>query len=168
MKIITISGSAMKGSSNARLLDRLSEMRMDIDISRCSLPNSLPLFQAHLDRNPLPPEVRAWREAVGESDAVIFCTPEYLHNIPAVLKNALEWLTTSGELANKKVLAMTFTPHEPRGEKALQSLIWSLNALDARIEGGLSVYKSEINLDLDFSSEIREILEESINMLLPQ
>ena len=56
-----------------------------------------------------------WRKILQESDAVIISIPEYIHNIPALIKNALEWVTTSGEFLGKKVLPITFTPHEPRG-----------------------------------------------------
>jgi NAD(P)H-dependent FMN reductase len=35
---------------------------------------------------------KAWAERVGKADGVIIVTPEYNHNIPAVLKNALDWV----------------------------------------------------------------------------
>ena len=108
-----------------------------------------------------------------QSDAVIITTPEYIHNLPALLKNALEWLTTSGELAQKRVLAMTFTPHSPRGEKAMQSLLWSLQALDANVVVQLPLYQNEIEFEFDKTEAIienkeAEILMEAINLLVTQ
>jgi NAD(P)H-dependent FMN reductase len=39
------------------------------------------------------PEVVKWLDKVNEFDAFIFVTPEYNHSIPAVLKNAIDYLT---------------------------------------------------------------------------
>lgn len=129
---------------------------------------SLPLFQAEQDKHPWPKEVHQWRTAVANADALIISTPAYLYNLPAVLKNGLEWLTTSGELLQKPTLAITLTPHPPRGEKAMQSLLWSLQALEARVVGQLPLYLSEIiveNEQMELGKEIEELLRESILLL---
>lgn len=39
------------------------------------------------------PAVKPWLDKISEFDAYIFVTPEYNHSIPAVLKNALDYLT---------------------------------------------------------------------------
>jgi NAD(P)H-dependent FMN reductase len=36
--------------------------------------------------------VQRWTAQIGEADAYIFVTPEYNHGIPAVLKNAIDWV----------------------------------------------------------------------------
>jgi len=108
------------------------------------------------------------RQQVSSADAVIFCTPEYIHNIPAVLKNCLEWLTSSGELMHKKVLAMTYTPAPPRGEKAMQSLLWSLGALEARIIASLPLYQTEVqvvNKEIQGDIETIEMITEAFRLL---
>ncbi len=38
------------------------------------------------------PDGKAWAERVAKADGVIIVTPEYNHNVPAVLKNALDWV----------------------------------------------------------------------------
>jgi len=38
------------------------------------------------------PAVRAWTEAIGESDGFIIVSPEYNHGYPAALKNALDYV----------------------------------------------------------------------------
>ena len=113
--------------------------------------------------------VAEWKKALNHSDAVIICTPEYIHNLPALLKNALEWITKSGELVGKKVLALTFSPNPPRGEKAMQSLIWSLQALDARIVAQLPLYQNEMEFDEEgnlVENMQVEMLREAINLLV--
>lgn len=144
MHILTISGSPRAESSNTMLLQQLPQISPNHSFVHTDVLASLPLFTPALDRAPWPEPVLMLRQQVSSADAVIFCTPEYIHNIPAVLKNCLEWLTSSGELMHKKVLAMTYTPAPPRGDKAMQSLLWSLGALEARIVASLPLYQTEV------------------------
>ena len=143
MAILCCSGSVRADSSNLKLLQTIASSfdtyHFDyFDLSR------LPLFLPALDHSPWPAEVLAWREAVAEASAVLITTPAYLQNLPALVKNALEWLVTSGELRGKAVLPVTFCPHPPRGAEAMQAMIWSLQALDARIVGQLPLYQNEM------------------------
>ena len=169
MKILTISGSNREGSSNVKLVAALSFLFPKQYIYKYDEIHDLPVFQADLDKNPIPENVVKWRSVVKESDAVIICTPEYLHNLPASIKNALEWLTTSGELYEKPTLPITFTPNAPRGEKAMQSLLWSLNALNARVVAQLSLFQTEISFDENGKleeGEGRELLENAIQLFI--
>ena len=165
MQIITISGSSRTGSSNSKLLDHLSDLGTEHRYERTDLHFELPLFQAELDSSPLPDSVIRWRKKLSNADALIICVPEYIHNMPAVIKNALEWVTSSGELAGKRVIPMTFTPNEPRGERAMQSLIWSLQALESNVVVELALYKSQIKYDPEISGDGAEMLTEAINLL---
>jgi len=120
------------------------------------------------DKAPFAKTVFEWRKAVKDADAVVIATPEYIHNIPALLKNALEWLTSSGELFEKHVLAITFTPHKPRGEKAMQALLNTLIALKARVVGQLDLYQNEVGFNEDgkiVNDEIIELLSVAIDQL---
>jgi len=165
MQILTISGSSRPESSNTKLLAHFSKLGIPYSFDRVESHFDLPLFRAELDSNPLPAEVKSWREKIANADAVIFCIPEYIHSMPASIKNALEWLTSSGELRNKPVIPITFTPNPPRGEKAMQSLIWSLQALDARIVVQLPLYHSQISYEPNFHGEGVDLLTEAISLL---
>lgn len=143
--IVAINGSANSESSNKLLLQTLSRSFKHI----CSIELvdglwNLPLFSPQLQQAGIPEIVKTLRAKVSMADAVIICTPEYLHNIPAALKNALEWMTESGELCEKPVLPITFTPAPPRGEYAIKSLVQSLQASKARIVADLPLYRNEM------------------------
>jgi len=128
----------------------------------------LPLYSVDADINPIPVIVSEFRSQCADSDAIIISTPEYLHNIPAVLKNALEWLKSNGQLYHKRVLAITLTPKEPRGEKAMNSLLHSLQALEAQIIGSLALYQDELTFHesvIIINDENAEILREAITLL---
>lgn len=147
MSILTICGSSAKASSNRKLLDSITNHFSNDSFTKAIQLNKLPLFTADLDINPYPEIVKKWRSQVANSTGLLISTPVYIYNIPAVLKNALEWLTTAEGIAHKPCLPITYTPHPPRGEKAMQSLLWSLQALDMKIVGQLPLYKNEVYIN---------------------
>ncbi len=157
MKILMISGSNRTDSQNVTLLQTLP-MRFPKHEFQYFDISQLPLFVDQGGDMKYPGICIEWRNAVDVSDIVIICTPEYIHNIPAALKNALEWITQSGELVGKRVLPITYTPSPPRGEKAMQSLVWSLQALDSNIVGQLDLYQSEEGADSLLDLAILELL----------
>lgn len=140
--LLTISGSARPDSSNMRLLVALPALLPMVQFEVFDI-HRLPLFTDQPSLS-IPGDIRSFRAKVSQANGVIIATPEYAHNLPAALKNALEWLVASGELAHKPVLPITFTPHPPRGEKCMQSLCWTLAAMDAQILAQLPLYQSEL------------------------
>lgn len=168
MKILLLSGSSRTDSSNIQLLEALPFLFPQQDFSIFKI-EELPLFTADADHHPWHTKVLEWRSAVATADGVLISTPEYIYNIPAALKNALEWLTTSGDLYHKPMVAMTFLPHALRGKKAMQSLLWSLQALDARVVVQLELYQNEVEFDKEgrlMEGESVEILRGAVEMLL--
>ncbi len=147
MKILTISGSTRVNSTNTDLLKSLSLLNNEHIFQYYSDLQNLPLFHPDIDQSLLPEIVVFFKKKIADADAIIISTPSYLHNIPAVLKNGLEWLSSSGELQAKRVLAITYTPHAPRGQKAMSSLTNTLTALNATIVTTLELYHTDITVD---------------------
>jgi len=146
MKVVTISGSSRPGSTNVALLKALSSRYTDIGFVFFDV-STLPLFIDQGDAIDYPDTVKSWRSTLIDSDALIISTPEYIFNLSAALKNALEWITQSGELLDKKVLPITYLPSRPRGAKAMQSLLWSLQALSSNVVGQLDLYHTDITIE---------------------
>lgn len=168
MKILTLSGSARPSSSNVRLLQAIAAAFPDYSFEHFTKLAELPLFLPDQDHAPWPAAVLEWRQALQAAQAVVITTPEYIHNLPALLKNALEWIASSGELVGKPVLPITFTPHAPRGERAMQSLTWSLQALDARVVAALPLYQNELEKQEEqfiLPTDIREMIAASLQLL---
>lgn len=167
--ILCISGSASSLSSNSELLKLIqTEFNSEFAITVYDKLSSLPLFTPEGLKPGYPNEVQELKTLVERADAIIISTPEYLHNIPAVLKNALEWMTESGELAAKPVLPITFTPAPPRGEYAMKSLIQSLLASKSKIVAELPLHRNECALNngkLSLSQEQKEMIEAAISLL---
>jgi chromate reductase len=168
-RILAISGSASENSSNEQLLSAIAETFLDqYQIEVYSQLATLPLFTPARLKVGVPDTVSELKNLVSEADAVIISTPEYLHNIPAVLKNALEWMTNSGELAEKPVLPITFTPAPTRGEHAMRSLLPSLVASKAKVVAELPLYQNELRSEpgmIELTEEHRFLISEALNLL---
>lgn len=166
-KIVAISGSGNPNSSNIKLINSIINLFESGTINFFDI-SPLPLFKdGH--NGAYPENILKWKRILKNSDGLIIATPEYLQNIPAALKNALEWVTQTGEMFDKKVLPITFTPSPPRGEKAMQSLIWTLQALDAQIVTKLDLYQLDTRISnnkLELNSDVEEVLVEAVKLLL--
>jgi chromate reductase, NAD(P)H dehydrogenase (quinone) len=91
IKILGIAGSLRKGSYNKaalRAAQRLAPSNAAIEIFE-SLTD-IPPYNQDLQNEP-PEPVKALKEKIRASDAVLFVTPEYNYSVPGVLKNAIDW-----------------------------------------------------------------------------
>ena len=83
-------GSLSKESLNrilSRALVRLAPPELEmVEVAI----GDLPLYNRDFDAD-YPPEGRAFKDAVGAVDALLFITPEYNRDIPGALKNAIDW-----------------------------------------------------------------------------
>ena len=168
MKLLTLSGSTRPDSSTLRLLKALALAAPRFDWTEGPVLDTLPLFTPERLAEGKPTSCVVLAKAVQEADVVIIATPEYAHNMPAALKSALEWCVSSGEFSRKQVIAITSTPNAPRGEKCMQSLSWTLQALDATILVEVPIYGAGKGIDADLSvtdPEIKETLEAIVELL---
>ena len=130
-KILAISGSTRKDSSNESILQTIKEIyRETLDVQLFNDIAGLPHFDPDPYPETLPPNVITFRELVAQSDGVIICSPEYVFSLPAVLKNAFEWMVAT-TLSSDKPVALIIASGS--GEKALEQLILIMNTLQAKI-----------------------------------
>nr|WP_223155952.1 NADPH-dependent FMN reductase [Desemzia incerta] len=105
VKTVALVGSLRKDSYNLKLVNHLATTYPELGIEVAEIGN-LPFFNEEIEANP-GQEVRDFQALVKDADAVVIATPEYNASIPAVLKNALDWVSRSGrEMEGKKVLIM--------------------------------------------------------------
>lgn len=164
---LLISGSPHPDSANSRLLRAFAATDTDNSYQFADYLAHLPVFQPQRDKAPWPETVLRWRSDVAAAESVLITTPAYLHNLPGVLKNALDWLASSGELAEKPTLAMTFTPAPPRGKRTMQSLLWSLEALNASIRVQAELYQQDYHLT-DKEARPQDAVREMVEAMLGQ
>lgn len=138
MRILGISGSLQRKSSNAYLLEvAASSLPAGVTFQLFDGLRDLPLFDPDIEKEgDAPATVTALRRAISESDALLIASPEYGHSLPGSLKNAIDWLIGSGELEGKLVAITAAVPIKERGQRGLQALRDTLGAVSARIVGG--------------------------------
>ncbi|MBE7325262.1 NAD(P)H-dependent oxidoreductase [Nocardioides sp. Y6] len=83
-------GSLSSTSINRTLSKALMRLAPD-DLEFTEIPiKDLPHYSPDFDSD-YPPEGLALKQAIADSQAVLFVTPEYNRSIPGVLKNAIDW-----------------------------------------------------------------------------
>lgn len=151
--ILAISGSLKSTSTNTNILRAISKMappNVSVDIFEGL--DSLPHFNPELTDDIEP--VNKFRQQLRLADGVIFSTPEYAFGVPGVLKNALDWLVSSGELNNKPVAAISASPLYSGGDKALASLLLTLTALGVGMGAGSSLSIANIKSKITSAGEV--------------
>jgi NAD(P)H-dependent FMN reductase len=131
---VAISGSLQARSTNTTLVRLAGELGSDeVCVEVCDGLDALPYFNPDIDVEPAPPGVQRLREQIAAADGVLIASPEYAHEMPGVLKNALDWLVSSGELYLKPVAVLCAAPSAERGTYVRQALTQTLDAEGARL-----------------------------------
>ena len=92
------------GSIHGRIGRRLGRIRVYEGLA------THPHYSPELDTPDVPEAVQDWRRRLASADGVAICTPEYAFGMPGSLKNALDWVVSSGELLRKPVAALSASP----------------------------------------------------------
>ncbi|WP_431031218.1 NAD(P)H-dependent oxidoreductase [Plantibacter sp. RU18] len=105
--VLVLVGSLHQGSANGKLAQlAISHAPAGMTLHQYAGLAQLPFYNEDIERN-LPANVGALREAAEAADAILFVSPEHNGTIPAVLKNAIDWLSRpvygSGALTGKPV-----------------------------------------------------------------
>jgi chromate reductase len=135
-RLLGLSGSIRKASTNAAILQTLAE-RLGPQASLTVFPlNEIPLYNQDFDGDTTPASVLALKQAIAESDGLILCSPEYNYGMPGVLKNALDWVSRpayASPLRNKPALTMTSSPGYVGGARAHAQINETLTSTMARV-----------------------------------
>ncbi|MGE5085660.1 MAG: NADPH-dependent FMN reductase [Bacillota bacterium] len=135
MQIFAVSGSLRAESTNTLVLKAVAELIADSSIHFYQYGDLglLPHFNPDLDNEHPPEMVVQLRSALKLSDALLVCSPEYIHGIPGSLKNAFDWLASSGELDGMPVGIINATPSHDGATFAQQALQEVLTVLSNNI-----------------------------------
>ena len=86
MDILAISGSLRADSTNTRLLRAAAELTPPgVSITFYDGLDTLPFFSPERDKEPVSEPVQTLRSMLQQADAVLICTPEYIHGMPGAL-----------------------------------------------------------------------------------
>ena len=134
MNILAISGSLRATSTNTSLLRVMSGLAPPgTTVTLYDGLDDLPHFSPERDTDTPPAAVSRVRTLLRNANAVVICTPEYIHGMPGTLKNLLDWVVSSGEFVDTPVGAISASPSDLGGSRAHESLVHTLNVMSARV-----------------------------------
>jgi len=100
IKILALVGSLRAGSVNRQIAELAAELAPEgVTVAVFEGLGEVPFYNEDIDDamngelDQAPAQVVALRAAAAEADAALVVTPEYNGSIPAVVKNAIDWLS---------------------------------------------------------------------------
>ena len=131
MRLLAISGSLRRASTNTAALEALAKLAPEgVKVLVYRELADLPPFNPDNDiedrRKPEP--VETLRALVGASDALVIAAPEYAHGVPGALKNALDWLVASETFAGKPVALVNTSPRAFHAQASLRETLATMAA----------------------------------------
>src|SRR4029078_1768437 len=101
INVLALVGSLRAASVNRQIAQVAVENGPDgISVAVYDGLGDIPFYNEDIDGADAPAAAQNLRAAVADADAVLVITPEYNASIPAVVKNAIDWLSRSyGECA---------------------------------------------------------------------
>ena len=139
-KIIAISGSTRKGSTNEMILKYVAEQyRDECDVLIYNEIDTLPHFNPDLDV--IPEAVQKLHHLIALSDGVILCTPEYIFSLPGAMKNLIDWMVGVTVFSGKPT---AYIVASALGEKTFESLSLIIKTLEAKVGVGSALLISGV------------------------
>ena len=95
IKVLTLVGSLRAASINRQIAELAADVAPDgVTLTIFDRLAELPFYNEDIDNEAdVSDAVTALRAAAAEADAALVVTPEYNGSIPAVIKNAIDWLS---------------------------------------------------------------------------
>ena len=109
VRILALVGSLRAGSHNRQLAEAAVKLAPEgVEIALHEGLAEIPFYNEDIDvEGGVPAAAAQLREAAAAADALLLFTPEYNGTIPAVLKNAIDWLSRpfgAGAISGKPVV----------------------------------------------------------------
>ncbi len=106
--IFALSRSLRQGSANHVILKYLAKLASaNISYTIYNGLREITPSDPGLDNDTPPASVADLRKQLSEADGIIICTPEYAFGVPGALKNALDWMVSSGSFVGKPTALIT-------------------------------------------------------------
>ena len=130
---------------------------------------NLPFYNEEIDTDDAASAVLALRETVASADRVLAVTPEYNGTMPAVLNNALDWLSRpygAGAIVGKPFGVIGTTPTPYGGTWAHADAARSAGIAGARVVEAVTVSQPGVGIDVLTDPEVRARLLGALRLLV--
>jgi len=151
VQILVLVGSLRAGSVNRQIAQVIADNAPEgVTVRVYDGLGDVPFYNEDLDTVDAPPPVVDLRAAAAVADAALVVTPEYNGSIPAVLKNAIDWLSRpygDGALKGKPVAVIGAALGQYGGVWAHDETRKTVGIAGARVVEGIELSLPAASLD---------------------
>jgi len=151
-RVVVLLGSLRADSYNRRIAERLqAEAPAGVSVEIAPGLADLPFYNEEIDTEDVAAGVRDLRDLVGGADRVLAVTPEYNGTMPAVLNNAIDWLSRpygAGALTRKPFAVVGATPTQFGGKWSHEDARRSATIAGADVVPDLVLSHSTLDADV--------------------
>lgn len=168
--VTVLVGSLRADSVNRQLAETLASVAPEgVEFRIAENLDQIPFYNEDLDGENAPAAAVALRELVADSDRVLVVTPEYNATIPAVVNNAIDWLSRPygvGAIVGKPFGAIGVTPTPYGGKWAHEDARRSAKIAGAHVVEAADFSQSSLEVDVLTDDEVRTNLRGALAALL--
>lgn len=169
-RVLVLVGSLRADSLNRKLAQTLLDQSpAGVELILAEDLDRLPFYNEDLDGPQAPEPVRELRAAVAAADRLLVVTPEYNGSMPAVLKNAIDWLSRprlAGALQGKPIAVVGATPTPYGGTWAHQDTLRTARIAGAVPMEELTLSQSALGVDVLTDPTVRSLLHRTLTGLV--
>jgi NAD(P)H-dependent FMN reductase len=149
--VTVLVGSLRADSANRKLAETLRYLAPEgVELRIAENLDQLPFYNEDIDGTDVPTAAAALRQQVAASDRVLVVTPEYNATIPAVINNAIDWLSRpygEGAIVGKPFGAIGVTPTPYGGKWAHADARRSAGIAGAHVVEAVEFSQSSLEVD---------------------
>lgn len=168
--VAVLVGSLRADSVNRKVAELAAEIAPEgVEVRLVEGLEQVPFYNEDLDGASAPAPAVRLREQVAAADRVLVVTPEYNGSMPAVLKNAIDWLSRpygAGALVGKPLGVVGVTPTPYGGKWAHQDTRRSAGIAGAQVVEDIDLSQSSLEVDVLTDPEVRARLLEALTVLV--
>ncbi len=169
-RVAVLIGSLRADSLNRKLAEVLRDQApAGVSLDLVDGLGELPFYNEDLDGDDVPELVADVRARIASADRVLVVTPEYNGTMPAVLNNAIDWLSRpygQGAIVGKPFGVVGTTPTPYGGKWSHADAVRSAGVAGAVVVEDVTVSQSSINVDVLTDPEVLGKLHDAVARLV--
>ena len=170
-RVVVLLGSLRSQSINRRIAETLRDQApAGTVVEIVDGLGELPFYNEEIDvEGEVPAPVSRLRAQVGAADRVLAITPEYNGTMPAVLNNAIDWLSRpygAGAIVGKPLGAIGVTPTPYGGKWAHEDARRSAKIAGANVVEAVDFSQSSLEVDVLTDEQVLSNLRTALGALL--
>lgn len=169
--IAVLVGSLRSDSVNRKIAEILAQQAPEgVTVDIVDGLGDIPFYNEDVDNaEQVPAAAAALRQRIGAADRVLAVTPEYNGTMPAVLNNAIDWLSRpygAGALVGKPFGVVGATPTPYGGKWAHADTARSAGIAGAKVVEDVTVSQSALEVDVLTDPEVLARLTNAVRLLV--